>query len=131
MLLTANLFYGDYPLRVLKPGANGRSRPRGASTRLSQTALPTKTPSEWIEITHPFHPFRGQKFQVLQKMRICGKEALVLKGTTRGSFAVLMEWTDLADPSLLTIGILDFHCLVELTQSLQGLQENSEKGLDP
>jgi hypothetical protein len=51
----------------------------------------------WAEIRHPFHPLRGQRFPVLKKRRVSGTDTLILREPSRGSFAVLREWTDLAD----------------------------------
>ena len=52
----------------------------------------------WVEIRHPFHPLRGQRFEVLKKRRISGVETLILRELQRGSFSVAREWTDWADP---------------------------------
>jgi hypothetical protein len=51
----------------------------------------------WAEIRHPFHPLRGQRFPVLKKRSVSGTDTLILREPSRGSFAVLREWTDLAD----------------------------------
>ena len=54
----------------------------------------------WAEIRHPFHPLRGQHFEVLKKRCIAGVDTLILRDLERGSFSVAREWTDWADPSL-------------------------------
>ena len=51
-------------------------------------------------ITHPYHPFHGQCFKILKSRKLSGKDSLILKGTVSGTFAVLREWTDRADPDL-------------------------------
>ena len=54
----------------------------------------------WAEIRHPFHPLRGQRFEVLKKRRIAGVDTLILRELERGTFSVAREWTDWADPSV-------------------------------
>ena len=53
----------------------------------------------WAEIRHPFHPLRGQRFQVLKARRIAGIDTLLLRELDRGTFSIAREWTDWADPS--------------------------------
>jgi hypothetical protein len=53
----------------------------------------------WAEIRHPFHPLRGQRFEVLKKRRLAGVDTLILRECQRGSFSIAREWTDWADPS--------------------------------
>jgi Family of unknown function (DUF5372) len=53
----------------------------------------------WAEIRHPFHPLRGQRFEVLKKRRVAGIDTLILRTLERGSFSIAREWTDWADPS--------------------------------
>jgi hypothetical protein len=50
------------------------------------------------EITHPFHPLRGQRFVVLKIKEVAGVEILSLRHAEMGSFAVRREWTDWAAP---------------------------------
>src|SRR6516162_10288905 len=50
------------------------------------------------EITHPFHPLRGQRFVVLKVRTVSGVETLSLRQAELGSFAVAREWTDWAPP---------------------------------
>jgi len=52
----------------------------------------------WAEIRHPFHPFRGQRFQVLKERRSAGIDTLLLRELARGTFSLAREWTDRADP---------------------------------
>jgi hypothetical protein len=59
--------------------------------------VPT-SPLGWAEICHPFHPLRGQRFEVL-KQRIAGVDTLILRELERGTFRVAREWTDWAHPS--------------------------------
>ena len=78
------------------------------------------------EIRHPFHPLRGQRFEVLKKRRVAGVDTLILRELQRGSFSVVREWTDWADPSLSDcLGSppqrLDGESLLELVTLLEGL----------
>jgi hypothetical protein len=50
------------------------------------------------EITHPFHPLRGQRFGVLKVRKVSGVETLSLQHAKIGSFAVPRDWTDWAPP---------------------------------
>jgi hypothetical protein len=57
------------------------------------------SPLGWAEISHPFHPLRGRRFEVLKKRRVAGVDTLILRELERGTFSVPREWTDWADPS--------------------------------
>jgi hypothetical protein len=86
----------------------------------------------WAEILHPFHPLRGQRFQVLKTRRVGGVETLILREPVRGSFCVPREWTDRADPSLrdsldLPPRRLDAHLLFELAALLERLTPKPQK----
>jgi hypothetical protein len=50
------------------------------------------------EITHPFHPLRGQRFVVLKIKEVAGVQILSLRHAEMGSLAVRREWTDWAAP---------------------------------
>ena len=104
---------------------NGRS----ASSRLLRTALRPRQTLGLTEITHPFHPLRGQRFIVLKVRKVSGVEILSLRHTEMGSLAIPRDWTDWAPPgtsvepingqrSLLvdTLGLL---ALAELVGSLK------------
>jgi hypothetical protein len=53
----------------------------------------------WAEIVHPFHPFRGQRCEILKVRRVAGVETFILRHPERGSYAVAREWTDRAEPT--------------------------------
>ena len=86
--------------------------------RLKSNALLNSSPLEYIEITHPYHPFLGQRFPVLKKRRVSGNDTLILKGSSLGTFAVLEEWTDRKSPPNIKpcrdLPFFDFQCLLEL-----------------
>jgi Family of unknown function (DUF5372) len=87
----------------------------------------------WAEIRHPFHPLRGQRFEVLKKRRIAGIDTLILRERQRGSFSIAREWTDWADPPLydslgLPLGRLEAGSLFELATLLEQLTQAKQKG---
>ena len=101
--------------------------------RSARTALEPSSPLGWAEIRHPFHPLRGQRFEVLKKRRIAGVDTLILRELERGSFSVAREWTDWGDPSLSDLlGFpprrLDAQLLLELTSLLEVLTNPKQKG---
>ena len=49
---------------------------------------------EWAEITHPFHPLRGQRFPISKTMCVSGVDTLVLRTSSGGAFAIARDWTD-------------------------------------
>ena len=98
-----------------------------------RTALEPSSPLGWAEIRHPFHPLRGQRFEVLKKRRIAGVDTLILREVKRGSFSVACEWTDWADPSLAdSLNFpprrLDAESLLELATLLEVLTNPKQKG---
>ena len=102
----------------------------GRSTR---TALEPSSPLGWAEIRHPFHPLRGQRFEVLKKRRVAGVDTLILRELERGSFSVAREWTDWADPTLCdSLGLLpqrlDAQSLHELVNLLEVLTRSKSIG---
>jgi hypothetical protein len=104
-------------------------RGRGYKGRSLRTALEPSTHLGWAEIRHPFHPLRGQRFEVLKQRKAAGIDTLVLRELERGSFSVAREWTDWADPSAYDLlGLapqrLDAHSLLELVTLLEQLDNN-------
>ena len=86
----------------------------------------------WAEITHPFHPFRGRRFQVLKKRRVAGVDTLILREPEFGSISIAREWTDWADPSaydglVCRPGHFDAECLIQLVTLLELLNRRGEE----
>ena len=84
----------------------------------------------WAEISHLFHPLRGQRFEVLKERRVAGVDTLILRELERGTFSVPREWTDWADPSPCASLTLPPHrlaadCLFELVALLDALPASS------
>ena len=94
------------------------------------TALSNHSPSEWAEITHPFHPLRGQRFPISKTMCVSGVDTLVLRTSVGGTFAIARDWTDHAEPLPLTApAILDGECLLDLTTLLESLIKRLKRNL--
>jgi hypothetical protein len=47
-----------------------------------------------VEVTHPFHPLRGQKFAVLKLRTVSGVATLSVRHPDFGSLAIRADWTD-------------------------------------
>ncbi|MGA2077425.1 MAG: DUF5372 family protein, partial [Terriglobia bacterium] len=100
--------------------------PTSDCRRSGQTALVPRSPLGWAEISHPFHPLRGRRFEVLKKRRVAGVDTLILGELERGTFSVPREWTDWADPSPYDSLTLPPHhlaadCLLELAALVDAL----------
>jgi hypothetical protein len=88
------------------------------------------SPFGWAEISHPFHPLRGRRFEVLKKRRIAGVDTLILRELERGTLSIPREWTDWADPSPYDSSTVSPHrfaadCLFELVALLGALPASS------
>jgi len=85
----------------------------------------------WAQITHPFHPRRGQRFGVLKSRRVGGIDTLILRDAERGSFAVPLEWTDLAAPATCdgSTGRFGPYLLCDLASLIEALIHRSTGGL--
>jgi len=82
----------------------------------------------YAKITHPFHPFHGQSFQILKTQNISGIETISLKHRKRESFTVPREWTDQAEPSLSILlkgsaHILEPYCLFEISELILNIKK--------
>ena len=100
--------------------------------RSVQTAPDRSTNLGWAEIRHPFHPLRGQRFEVLKKRRIAGVDTLILRERKCGSFSIAREWTDWAGPSVYeALSVpprrLEAESLFELVILLEHLMRGDEK----
>jgi hypothetical protein len=103
--------------------------------RLKLNALLNNSPSEFAKITHPFHPLHGKRYPILKKRRVSGRDTLVLKGSSMGTFAVPEEWTDKNNPSgdkpcNSHIPILHFQCLFDLRQLVIKIAKKSKNRVD-
>jgi hypothetical protein len=89
----------------------------------------------WTTITHPFHPLRSQRFEVLKTRRVAGVDTLILRHPDRGSYTVAQEWTDW-DLPIASIGPaetthkLAVQPLLQLTKLLAELSKRAQEDLD-
>lgn len=88
----------------------------------------------WAEITHPFHPLRGQRFLVLKSRRVAGVDTLILADVARGSFGIAREWTDWGAPSGQaaygdTARRFDFGTLLDLVVLIDRLTDSPSKNI--
>jgi hypothetical protein len=117
---------------VAKPAESADPKPLA---RLTSTALSPNDSSVSAEITHPFHPLRGQRFEVLKERCVSGVDTLILRDTQRGSFAVSRLWTDLALPNSShqrvdgPPGRLDLWSLCDLVDLLELFSSRKSKGV--
>jgi hypothetical protein len=51
-----------------------------------------------VTITHPFHPYSGQTFEVLKTRSVSNQETVLVKGGISGTFAIPLSWTDRMRP---------------------------------
>ncbi|MGB7248759.1 MAG: DUF5372 family protein [Phormidesmis sp.] len=51
-----------------------------------------------VTISHPFHPYSGQSFEVLKTRSVSGRETVLVKGGISGTFAIPVSWTDWVRP---------------------------------
>jgi hypothetical protein len=88
----------------------------------------------WAAITHPFHPLRGQRFEVLKSRRVAGIDTLILRHPERGSYTVARDWTDWDLPEAFS-GTerrrkLAVEPLLQLARLLAELDERERGGLE-
>ncbi|MCP4603864.1 MAG: hypothetical protein GY847_25650 [Proteobacteria bacterium] len=86
----------------------------------------------FAEITHPYHPLRGQSFPILKTRKVSGTETLVLRGSPVGTFAVPLEWTDQDYPTMALNHqseslILEFKSLLALSTLLNHLDKPQKR----
>jgi hypothetical protein len=89
-----------------------------------QTAHNDKTLLDYVEIIHPFHPLKGQRFEVLKRGPIAGKETLTLKDSAGETFSVQKDWTDCSELAQMPLPqvFLKFDCLLEIAKMIEKLK---------
>jgi Family of unknown function (DUF5372) len=85
-------------------------------------------------VTHPFHPLRGQTFEVLKVRRLSGQDSLSVRHAELGTIAMPRDWTDWAPPGVepppgCTPLLIDAFGLVRLAELLVCLKFRNE-GVD-
>src|SRR5215469_13350738 len=99
------------------------------SPRSHRTALRSRQRLGSAEVTHPFHPLRGQKFVVLKLRTVSGVPTLSVRHPDLGSFAIPEDWTDWsasAPPSSQSL-VLDAFGLAELAAIVESISRGSKK----
>ena len=83
-----------------------------------------------VEVTHPFHPLRGQTFAVLKLKTISGVLTLSVRHPDLGSFAIREDWTDWS-PANSAPGsqslVIDAFGLAELAAIVESLGHDSKR----
>ena len=81
-----------------------------------------------IEITHPFHPLRGQKFVVLKVRTVAGVATLSARHPDLGTFAIREDWTDwsVANTTPMQSLMIDAFALAELAEIVESLNRDSK-----
>ena len=83
-------------------------------------------PLGWATITHPFHPRRRQRFEVIKIRQISGVKTLTLRLRSGGTLTVNREWTDHAEPSPysslnIDAPILSVHSLLAISELVENI----------
>jgi len=83
-----------------------------------------------VEIIHPFHPLRGQKFSVLKLRTVSGKAILSVRHPDLGSFGIPEDWTDWSredmPPSSQSL-LIDAFGLAELAAIVESVARDSKR----
>jgi hypothetical protein len=83
-----------------------------------------------IEITHPFHPLRGQKFVVLKLRTVSGVATLSVRHPDLGSFAIREDWTDWSAANTTPMSqslMIDAFGLAEVAEIVESLSRGSKR----
>lgn len=83
-----------------------------------------------MEITHPFHPLRGQRFRVLKRWRYAARSVLILEGTPAGTYAIPAAWTSAHPEATAGTDQLSPDVVVELQALLSELTSGRAGGVD-
>ena len=62
--------------------------------RRRHSAASSSDPSGFVAVTHPFHPLRGQRLEVLYVKRRAGGTVFVCAGGVSGQITLPQSWTD-------------------------------------
>jgi Family of unknown function (DUF5372) len=108
------------------------TRPLERLGRRVRTALSSSKLSGWVEITHPFHPLRGQRFEILTYKSTATGAVLTLKGPPGNFLIVPLEWTDAAPPRPFKTGdpgtpILDAWLLLKSCEIVEAVSQRESE----
>lgn len=75
----------------------------------------------FVVVTHPFHPLKGERLEVLFVKRRAGDSVFVCVGGVSGQMTVPRSWTDRVEPPLAhRLSALGLAELDALTRAIQG-----------
>ena len=66
--------------------------------RRRHSAASSSDPSGFVIVTHPFHPLKGQRLEVLYAKRRGADTVLVCAGGVSGQITLPQAWTDRGEP---------------------------------
>ena len=72
--------------------------------------------SDFLTVTHPFHPLAGQHLEILFERRLPTGLAYSCAGGPLGTVMLLDSWTDRGEP--VAAGRLSYEALVELAETI-------------
>jgi hypothetical protein len=84
-------------------------------------------------ITHPFHPLHGQSFEIISSKKWDAIHDILSLKTSNGIITIWREWTDRANPDVLSIPIDDvipvfsYYCLQQLAFLMTELNEKNKQ----
>lgn len=81
-----------------------------------------------MEITHPFHPLKGERFRILKRWRHAGRPFLILDGTPTGTYTILEAWTSAHPDALVGGDCLGAEAVLELRELLADLLSRGRSG---
>jgi hypothetical protein len=73
------------------PGCSGCRRPRRSAGSSSDL-------SGFVVVTHPFHPLKGERLEVLYSKRRGADTVFVCSGGVSGQITLPLAWTDCGEP---------------------------------
>ena len=68
--------------------------------RARHSAVVLSDLSGFVIVTHPFHPLKGQRLEVLYSKRRAGDTVFVCSGGVSGQITLPQAWTDRGEPPL-------------------------------
>ena len=95
-------------------------------------ALDDKRDLGCLIVTHPYHPFKGRQFKILNIRKISGIDTYIVQGTNRGTLVIPRDWTDHADPDPynelnIKSPILSLHYLFSLITLVKKIKKGVDK----
>jgi Family of unknown function (DUF5372) len=67
---------------------------------MRHSAASSSDPSDFVVVTHPFHPLNGQRLQVLYARRRGADVVFVCSGGVSGQITLSQSWTDRGEQPL-------------------------------